>query len=106
MLEARPHLELYRTSMEQRGLAASTVDRRLATHGFYRFAYIDGRIGSNPAHYVRRPTVHPSERRGLDRSELGGMPIQRAEKSLLSEKVLPAVKEIGTRPSAQQRGRA
>ena len=58
--------------MEERGLAASTVDRRLSTAcGFYRFAHIDGRISSNPAQYVRRPQVHPSERRGLDRGELG-----------------------------------
>ena len=74
VLEAtRTHLELYRTSMEERGLAASTIDRRLSTAcGFYRFAHIDGRIASNPAQYVRRPKVHPSERRGLDRGELGG----------------------------------
>jgi integrase/recombinase XerD len=39
--------------------------------GFYRFAHIDGRIASNPAQYVRRPTVHRPEGRGLDRSELG-----------------------------------
>ena len=39
--------------------------------GFYRFAHIDGRIGSNPAPYVRRPQVHPTDARGLDRSELG-----------------------------------
>jgi integrase/recombinase XerD len=73
VLEAtRAHLELYRTSMEERGLAASTIDRRLSTAcGFYRFAHIDGRISSNPAQYVRRPTVHPSERRDLDRGELG-----------------------------------
>lgn len=52
----RPHIELYRSWMEQRGLAASTIDRRLSTVcGFYRFAHIDGRIGSNPAQYVRRP---------------------------------------------------
>ena len=72
VLEAtRTHLELYRASMEERGLAASTIDRRLSTAcGFYRFAHIDGRISSNPAQYVRRPTVHPSERRGLDRGEL------------------------------------
>ena len=58
--------------MEERGGAASTIDRRLSTAcGYYRFAHIDGRIGSNPAQYVRRPTVHPSERRGLDRGELG-----------------------------------
>jgi hypothetical protein len=58
--------------MEDRGLAASTIDRRLsAVCGFYRFAHIDGRIPSNPAQYVRRPQVHPSNTRGLDRSELG-----------------------------------
>ena len=46
VLEAtRAHLELYRASMEERGLAASTIDRRLSTAcGFYRFAHIDGRI--------------------------------------------------------------
>ncbi len=27
----RPHIELYRASMEQRGLAPSTIDRRLST---------------------------------------------------------------------------
>jgi integrase len=58
--------------MDERGLAASTIDRRLSTVcGFYRFAHIDGRIGSNPAQYVRRPRVHPTDARGLDRSELG-----------------------------------
>ena len=73
VLEAkRPHIELYRTAMEQRGLAASTIDRRLSTVcGFYRFAHIDGRVSANPAQYVRRPKVHPSEGRGLDRRELG-----------------------------------
>jgi site-specific recombinase XerD len=65
------HLELFWTFMEERGLAASTIDRRLSTAcGFYRFAHIDGRIASNPAQYVRRPTVHLSERHGLDRGEL------------------------------------
>jgi hypothetical protein len=45
----RPHIELYRSWMEQRGLAASTIDRRLSTVcGFYRFAHIDGRIGVEP----------------------------------------------------------
>ncbi|HET6753025.1 MAG TPA: tyrosine-type recombinase/integrase [Jiangellaceae bacterium] len=68
----RPHIELFRSWMEARGLAASTIDRRLSTVcGFYRFAHIDGRIASNPAQYVRRPQVHPSNARGLDRSELG-----------------------------------
>ena len=66
------HIELFRSWMEDRGLAASTMDRRLSTVcGFYRFAPIDGRIRSNPARYVRRPQVHPSDARALDRSELG-----------------------------------
>ena len=68
----RPHVELYRHHLELRGLAPSTIDRRLSTVcGFYRFAHIEGRIPSNPAHYVRRPRVHPSEGRGLDREEMG-----------------------------------
>ena len=46
VLEAtRPDIELYGAWMDQRGLAASTIDRRLSTVcGFYRFAHIDGRI--------------------------------------------------------------
>src|SRR5262249_34716637 len=68
----RPHIELYRSMLEERGLAASTIDRRLSSVcGFYRFAHIDGRIALNPAPYVRRPPVHASDARGLDRSELG-----------------------------------
>jgi site-specific recombinase XerD len=68
----RPHIELYRAAMEECGLAASTIDRRLSTVcGFYRFAHIDGRIASNPAQYVRRPKVPPSEGHGMDRAELG-----------------------------------
>jgi site-specific recombinase XerD len=44
VLEAsRAHLELYRTSMEERGPAASSIDRRLSTAcGFRPFAHIDG----------------------------------------------------------------
>src|SRR5688572_17443916 len=68
----RSHIELFRAWMEAHGLAASTIDRRLSTVcGFYRFAHIDGRTNANPAQYVRRPQVHPSDTRGLDRSELG-----------------------------------
>jgi site-specific recombinase XerD len=72
MEASHAHIELFRAWMEDRGLAASTIDCRLSTVcGFYRFAHIDGRIRSNPAQYVRRPQVHPSDARGLDRSELG-----------------------------------
>lgn len=60
--------------MDERGLAASTVDRRLSTIcGYYRFAHIDGRIGSNPAQYLRRPHVHPAAQRGMDRGELAAL---------------------------------
>lgn len=71
-LEAtRPHIELYRAWMDERGLAPATIDRRLSTVcGYYRFAHLDGRIGSNPAQYVRRPRVHPAAQRGMDRGEL------------------------------------
>ncbi|MDQ6946750.1 MAG: hypothetical protein M3256_10910 [Actinomycetota bacterium] len=34
--------------------------------GFYRFAHIEGPIGTNPAQYVRCPQVHPSDARGVE----------------------------------------
>lgn len=59
------------TTWNYEASAPSTIDRRLSTVcGFYRFAHIDGRIRSNPAQYVRRPKVHPTNERGLDRTEL------------------------------------
>ena len=72
----RAHLELYRASMEERGLAASTIDRRLSTAcGFYRFAHIDGRISSNPAQYVRRPPcIPPSGEASTEASSVGSCP--------------------------------
>ena len=58
----RPQIELYVRALEGRGFAATTIDRRLSTVcGYYRFAHIDGRIPSNPAQFVRRPKIHPSE---------------------------------------------
>ncbi len=58
--------------MDARGLAASSIDRRLSTVcGFYHFAHIDGRIAANPAQYIRRPKVAPREGRGMDSGELG-----------------------------------
>jgi integrase/recombinase XerD len=68
----RAHIEIYGSMMEQRGLAASTIDRRLSTVcGYYRFAHIDGRISANPAQYVRRPKVQCVEQHAMDRGELG-----------------------------------
>src|SRR6516165_6009729 len=44
----RGHIELYRATLVERGLAPTTIDRRLSTVcGFYRFAHIDGRISAN-----------------------------------------------------------
>src|SRR3954451_23331600 len=44
----RPHIELYRASMEDRGLAASTIDRRLST--------VCGLYGSPTSTAGSRPT--------------------------------------------------
>ena len=67
----RAHIELYRAALEGKDLAPSTIDRRLSTVcRYYRFAHIDGRIAANPAQYVRRPRVHPTSQRGMDRGEL------------------------------------
>jgi len=43
-----------------------------AVRGYFRFAHIDGLIGSDPAVYARLPKVHRDESRtqGLDRLEL------------------------------------
>ncbi len=58
----RPQIEVYVRAMEERGLAASTIDRRLSTVcGFYRFAHIDGRIARQPGP-VRPPSEGPSRR--------------------------------------------
>jgi hypothetical protein len=68
----RAHIELYRSALEERRLAAATIDRRLSTVcGFYRFVHIDGRIATNPAQYIRRPTVHANDAPGMDRTALG-----------------------------------
>jgi integrase/recombinase XerD len=69
----RPHVELWMRHMEQTGLAAATIGRRLSTiAGFYRFAVIDGCLDRSPAEFVRRPKVDgESTTLGLDRMELG-----------------------------------
>jgi site-specific recombinase XerD len=64
MQPSRAHIELFRAWMEDRGLAASTIDRRLSTVcGFYRFAHIDGRIRSNPpSPYADLRSTHRTSR--------------------------------------------
>jgi Phage integrase, N-terminal SAM-like domain len=68
----RPPIELFRSWMEDRGLAASTIDRRLSTVCASTASPTStGASRRNPAQYVRRPQVDPSNTRGLSRSELG-----------------------------------
>ncbi|MHB8681495.1 MAG: tyrosine-type recombinase/integrase [Acidimicrobiales bacterium] len=68
----RAHLELWARAMEERGLAPSTIGRRLSTvAGFYAIAVIDGHLEHSPAEHVRRPRIDAeSTTLGLDRNEL------------------------------------
>jgi integrase/recombinase XerD len=76
----RAHIELWARTLEEAGLARSTIGRRLSTvAGFYRFAVIDGRIEHSPTDYVRRPKIDgESTTLGLDRMELGAFIAQGA----------------------------
>ncbi len=76
----RGHLELWARTLEDAGLARSTISRRLSTvAGFYRFAAIDGIIEHSPAEYIRRPKVDTeSATLGLDRMELSAFIAQGA----------------------------
>ena len=40
----RPHVELYRSKLEERGLAASTIDRRLSTPGASHLRLLPGTV--------------------------------------------------------------
>ena len=69
----RAHVELYIRQLGDRGLMDSSVNTMMhAVRGYFRFAHIDGLIGSDPAVYARLPKVHRDESRtqGLDRLEL------------------------------------
>jgi site-specific recombinase XerD len=76
----RGHVELWARTLEERGLARSTIRRRMSTvAGFYRFAVIDGLLERAPTEYVRRPRVDgESTTLGLDRMELGAFIAQGA----------------------------
>jgi len=66
-------VELYIRQLGDRGLMDSSVVTMMhAVRGYFRFAHIDGLIGSDPAVYARIPKVHRDESRtqGLDRLEL------------------------------------
>jgi len=68
----RAHLELWARAMEEKGLAPSTIRRRLSTvAGFYAIAVVDGVLEHSPAEHVRRSKVDAeSTTLGLDRTEL------------------------------------
>ncbi|HEX7197418.1 MAG TPA: site-specific integrase [Candidatus Limnocylindria bacterium] len=58
----RAHVELYIRRLGDRGLMDSSVVTTMhAVRGYFRFAHIDGLIGSDPAVYARLPKVHRDE---------------------------------------------
>ena len=69
----RVHVELYIRGLGDRHLMDSSVVTMMhAVRGYFRFAHIDGLIGSDPAVHARLPKVHRDQSRtqGLDRLEL------------------------------------
>jgi integrase/recombinase XerD len=55
----RTHLELWMRSEEERGLAPSTVARRIGTvRSWYRFAFEEGHLDTDPGARVKAPKVH------------------------------------------------
>src|SRR5664280_2628495 len=58
----RAHVELYIRGLGDRGLMDSSVNTMMhAVRGYFRFAHIDGLIGSDPAVYARLPKIHRDE---------------------------------------------
>jgi hypothetical protein len=69
----RAHVELYIRQLGDHGLMDSSVVTMMhAVRGYFRFAHIDGLIGSDPAVHAWLPKIHRDESRtqGLDRLEL------------------------------------
>jgi site-specific recombinase XerD len=73
----RADIECFGRELEAKGKARATVARRLTTTaGFYRYAEEEGLIAVSPGAHVRRPRVDmESHAVGLDRNEVGGMPV-------------------------------
>lgn len=72
----RSHIELWiRYLSEERGCKVQTVNGKInAVSGFYKYAYLDQSIPSNPALHVRRPRVtFISTTNGLSRTQLADM---------------------------------
>ena len=68
----RSHVDAYRATLEERGLAPATIARRLsALSGFYEYAVDEELIARSPVSRVKRPKVgSDSPTLGLDAAEL------------------------------------
>jgi hypothetical protein len=65
----RAHVELYIRGLGDRGLMDSSVNTMMhAVRGYFRFAYIDDLIGSDPAVYARLPKDDRTHRGHASRS--------------------------------------
>ena len=73
----RADIECFARDLEARGHARATVTRRLCTvAGFYRYAVEEELLGHSLAAHVRRPRLdYESHAAGLDRNELGALPV-------------------------------
>jgi integrase len=73
----RADIECFARDMEAQGRARATITRRLCTiAGFYRYAVEEELLGHSPAAHVRRPRLdYESHATGLDRNELGAVPV-------------------------------
>jgi site-specific recombinase XerD len=71
----RAHVDFYVRAMDEEGLAAATIARRLATlSGFYAYAVDEELIARSPVARVRRPRApQDSPRLGLDRPQLAAL---------------------------------
>ena len=68
----RSHVDAYKATLEERGLAPATIARRLsALSGFYEYAVDEELIARSPVARVKRPKVgNDSPTLGLDSAEL------------------------------------
>jgi integrase/recombinase XerD len=73
----RADIECFARDLETRGRARATITRRLCTiAGFYRYAVEEDLLDHSPAAHVRRPRRDDeSHATGLDRNELGALPV-------------------------------
>lgn len=67
----RKHIEIFARYLEESGRKLATVGTKLnALAGYYKFAFIDGLIPTNPMAHVRRPSIQrTSSTLGLTRTE-------------------------------------